>query len=100
MFIQEGISHTQPFDQAASQGGSTTGVEAAASPPVITTEPNELIFGVVIDGAVSTGLGYTLRGNDFGDVTEDRIATTPGSYVVTASTNGGWLATIAAFRPQ
>lgn len=90
-----GVSPTEPFDAAASASGTTT---AAASAPITTTSPDELVFGMVIDGIVSPGAGFTLRGNDYNDVTEDRIAVTPGTYQATATTISSWNATVVAFR--
>jgi hypothetical protein len=92
------VSPTDPFDAVASAGGTATGPDAAASPLIVTTSPNELVFGLVIDGTVSAGTGFTLRSSEYGDVTEDRIAATPGSYAATATVTGIWNATVAAFR--
>jgi len=92
------VSQTAPFDVAASGAGTATGLDAAQTASFVTSEPNELVFGMVIDGTVSAGTGFTLRGDHYLDVTEELIATTSGTYRVTATPSGPWVATAAVFR--
>ncbi|HTR54700.1 MAG TPA: hypothetical protein VMJ10_28605 [Kofleriaceae bacterium] len=94
------VSQTAPFDTAASAGGNSAGADAAQSAAITTSEPNELVFGMVIDGQVGAGTSFTLRGNQYGDCTEDMLAVTPGSYTVLATPTSTWTATAAAFRGQ
>jgi hypothetical protein len=91
------ISATSPFDTAVGSDGSDFGSDASVT-PVTTTEANELIFAMVIDGTVASGTGFTGRGSDFADVTEDRIATTPGTYDALASPDDAWVSLVGVFR--
>ena len=95
-----GMSTVQPFDVAAGGAGNAVGTDSAATAPITTTGPNELIFGFVIDGSVSAGAGFTTRGTDFADLTEDQIAPTPGTYRATATPTGDWIATVVAFHSR
>lgn len=87
-----------PLDTFAGGTGDGSGTESASTPDIVTGEPNELVFGLIVDGLVTTGEGFTTRGTDFADITEDLIAVTPGTYRVTASTTANWAASVAAFR--
>lgn len=87
-----------PLDTFAGGTGDGSGTEAASTPDIATGEPNELVFGLIVDGLVTTGEGFTTRGTDFADITEDLVAVTPGTYRATASTTGPWAASVAAFR--
>jgi hypothetical protein len=97
-----GVFSGDPLDAAAGATGSSLAVDGAASPLILTTAPNELIFGLAVftptNGA--SGTGFTRRTSFVGDVTEDLIAVSPGSYRATATMNSGtsWTITVAAFR--
>ncbi len=86
-----------PFDSAAGSAGTEAGSDSAQG-LATTTEPNELIFAMVIDDVVTVGTGFTARGADFDDLTEDMIAPTPAVYDVVATTSGEWVLANAAFR--
>ena len=59
----------------------------SSSPPVRPTTPS------------AQGTGFTSRLTSFGNLTEDRIVTTTGSYAGTASQNGStWAMQLVAFR--
>jgi hypothetical protein len=90
-------SLTDPFDSAAGSAGTNAGSDSA-SELATTTEPNELIFAMAIDDIVTVGTGFTARGPDFDDLTEDMIAPTPAVYDVVATTNGEWVLANAVFR--
>jgi hypothetical protein len=71
------------------------------TPSIMTESDNELLFVLgVCDGTGTSGTGFTLRSNFDGDVTEDMIAATAGSYVGMATESGdpGWTMSIAAFH--
>lgn len=62
-----------------------------------------MIFGFgTFDNQAAAGTGFTLAGNDFGDITEYEVVTGPGNYRATATNfNGGnWVMMAAAFRGQ
>ncbi|MFT3695873.1 MAG: hypothetical protein QM831_22245 [Kofleriaceae bacterium] len=91
------ISPDHPFEGAAGGRGSVA-QGSVETDPVVTSERNELVFGVVIDGVVQAGEGFTTRGTDFEDVSEDLIAVNPGEYRASATVQGEWFGAVAAFR--
>ena len=72
-----------------------------SSGAVTTTQANDLLFGAGASANTITkaGTGFTARLEDFGNLTEDRVATTAGSYSATATQNGSaWVMQLVAFR--
>ena len=101
LYVHEyaGISATNPIEVTALASGSSS---TLSSGTVKTTTANDLIFGAgVSDNAVTaTGSGFIARDLAYGNITEDRIADSAGSYAATASHNGQkWGMQIVAFRP-
>jgi chitodextrinase len=93
-----GINPVSPVDVFASESGASTTLNSGAA---ITTSPNDLIFGAgVSDNSVTAaGSGFTSRDLAYGNITEDHIATSIGSYSATATHNGQmWGMQIVAFR--
>jgi hypothetical protein len=88
---------SSPLDTTIGSNGGTTGSDAAAA-TITTAAAEELIFAMVIDGTVGAGTGYTLRGSDYEDLTEDRVAATASTYPVLGSPSGDWVMIAAAFR--
>lgn len=96
-----GTAADDPIQATASATGTSTAIDAARSGPVTTTEPNELIFGfVTYSGQGGAGTGFTMRSMFDGDLTEDRVAVTPGAYeaISTLESGSSWTATVAAIR--
>jgi chitodextrinase len=101
IYIHEyaGISTSNPVDVTASATGSSPSMNSGN---VTTSGTNDLIFGAgVSDNTVtSAGAGFVARSTAFGNLTEDRIASTAGSYSATAAHNGNmWAIQVVAFRP-
>jgi len=95
------VAAGSPVHGAASATGTTMAPDGAQSPPVTTTEPNELIFGFVtfFGPAGTAGTGFMSRSMFDADLTEDMVAVTPGTYRALATSNGSsWTATVAAIR--
>lgn len=94
------VDPTNPFDVGASATGSAA---TANSGNVTTTAAPELLVGAGMTQGVFSGAGsgYTKRmiTSPDGDVVEDRVVSTSGSYNATAPVNGTWLLQLAAFRP-
>jgi rhamnogalacturonyl hydrolase YesR len=96
----KGADTNNPVDvAAASSGSSTTGSSGAAT----TTSPTDLIFGANLVQTVTTGpgSGFTKRllTSPDGDIAEDEMVTTVGSYSATApNTSGKWIMQMVAFR--
>ncbi len=95
-----GLATVNPVDiTAAAQGNSTLSDSSA----VTTTYPNDLLVGAntVQTHATGPGTSYTQRviTQPDGDILEDRIVTTTGSYSATApQTSGWWVMQMVAFR--
>ena len=94
-----GLSTTSPLDVFATASGSGT---AANSGAATTTSANELIFGTgsTTNAATAAGSGFSNRIiNSFGDISEDKIVSSTGSYNATATmTSGSWVMQMVAFR--
>ena len=101
VYIHEysGINPLVPVDATVSASGSSGTLNSGTA---ATTQPNDLIFGAgVSDNTVtSAGSGFTARSTAYGNITEDRIAVSAGSYSATANQNGSaWGMQMVAFRP-
>jgi outer membrane protein assembly factor BamB len=92
-----GLAAALPVDVSASAAGTSASMTSGA---VTTSQANDLLFAAgASDNTVAQGTGYTPRLNNFGNLTEDRIVTTTGSYAGTASQNGStWVMQLVAFR--
>jgi hypothetical protein len=95
-----GLAAASPFDVGSSASGNSS---AANSGSAQTTSANDLIFGAGITIATfqAAGTGFTKRviTSPDGDIAEDEMVSTTGSYAATASlTSGAWLMQVAAFR--
>jgi chitodextrinase len=100
LYVQEyaGINPVNPVDVFTSASGASATLNSGAA---ITTSPNDLIFGTgASDNSVTAaGSGFTSRDMGFGNITEDCIATSIGSYSATATHNGLlWGMQLVAFR--
>ena len=94
-----GLAATGTLDVTSSATSSNT---APSSGNVTTTSPTELLFAAGSTSGVfnAAGAGYTKRviTNPDGDIVEDRVVTTAGSYAATASQSGDCVMQIVAFR--
>ncbi len=93
-----GLATASPVDVSASAAGTSASMSSGA---VTTTQANDLLFAAgASDNTVTTpGTGFTARLTGFGNLTEDRVVTTTGSYAGTASQNGStWVMQLVAFR--
>ena len=93
-----GISAINPVDVTASASGSSPSLNSGS---VTTTSVNDLIFaaGVSDNTVTASGSGFAARDLAYGNITEDRAASTIGSYAATAIHNGSaWGIQIVAFH--
>ncbi len=95
-----GIDTTNPLDVVSAAQGTGT---LSNSGSVTTTNANDLLVGasLVQDQTRGPGAGYTSRvlTSPDGDILEDEIVTTAGSYNATAQLNGNaWIMQMVAFR--
>jgi chitodextrinase len=97
-----GADPTNPLDVAVAGTGNTATTNSGST---TTSSASDLLFAAnyVDTGTTGAGTGFTSRviTQPDGDIVEDRLATTPGSYSATAPINpaGTWIMQMAAFRP-
>jgi chitodextrinase len=94
-----GLDRTNPLDSTS----STTGFGATASSGNVTTgAPVELLIGAGTTSGLFTasGTGYTQRviTSPDGDIVEDRVVTTSGTYSATATQSGDEVMQLVAFK--
>jgi hypothetical protein len=87
---------------SAGANGSSNAVDGVQTPLLTTTVPNELVFAYGVSGIVKPGTGFTARSTFHGNLTEEKIAATPGSYrgVATMTQGTGWTLVAATFKPR
>ncbi len=96
-----GVAHSSPVDATAGATGSAVSTSSGAG---TTSNPIDLVVGGLNTGAVASapGSGFTLRmiTTPNGDLAEDRVVTTTGSYSATASLAypGDWVVQMVAFK--
>jgi phosphodiesterase/alkaline phosphatase D-like protein len=96
-----GIAATNPVDGAVGAIGSSA---TSSSGALVTTNASDLLVGanIVQTGTSGAGTGFTSRGITVpdGDIFEDQIVSTAGSYTATAplSAAGGWIMQLVAFK--
>jgi len=94
-----GADTTNPLDVTAAGTGAGT---AANSGSATTASSNELIFGAGTTGTAfsAAGSGFTSRMiNIYGNIAEDKLVTSSGSYNATATTSSSnWVMQMATFR--
>jgi hypothetical protein len=93
-----GIDPTNPVDVTVAATGASSFLDSGGA---TTTKPNDLLFGAgVSDNTVNqVGSGFTGRDLNWGNITEDAIGASPGSYHATATHNGNiWGMQLVAFR--
>ena len=104
VYIHEysGVALANAFDVGAAFTGTSDATNAMASGFATTQGNSELIFRVrnfARDGDPRNGVHGAV--NVDGNLTEDMIAVTPGSYQATAtSLNGNWAMSFGAFLSQ
>ncbi|MBS1865618.1 MAG: Ig-like domain-containing protein [Acidobacteria bacterium] len=100
LYVHEysGIDPANPIDVTSSATGSSATLNSGSA---TTTAPNDLIFGAgVSDNSVTAaGSGFLSRDLAYGNITEDRVGASIGSYAATATHNGKiWGMQMVAFR--
>jgi hypothetical protein len=95
-----GLAAVSPIEAAIGAAGSGT---TSNSGSLTTVNANDLLFAAnyVTSGTTAAGAGYTSRviTNPDGDIAEDRIVTTAGSYSATATmSSGSWVMQLVALK--
>jgi chitodextrinase len=93
-----GVDPTDPIDVTSVASGSSSSMSSGSA---ATTSANTLLLGAGECNMTVTraGAGYVARTWDFGNVVEDRVVASPGSYSATATQNGSaWVMQMVAFR--
>jgi len=96
-----GLDPLAPFDGASDGSGNDPG--PAATGNVSTTAARSLLVGagMTTDAFTTPGSGYTMRDvTDDGDMVEDMVVSSPGSYDAEASLSSSceWVIQVAAFH--
>ena len=97
-----GLNSLNPLDVAVGASGNSA---TSSSGSVTTTSATDLLVGAntVQSHTAGTGPGFTQRllTNPDGDIAEDQVVSTTGSYTATAplSYAGGWVMQMVALRP-
>jgi hypothetical protein len=100
MLEYSGLDTANPFDAALGASGNGT---LASAGPLATINANDLLIGADIVTSVTSGAGagYAKRvlSSPNGDIAEDEVVASTGSYTATASLSSGqWVMQIAAFK--
>ena len=93
-----GVATASPLDASSSAVGTAASMSSGA---VNATSANDLLFaaGASANTVTTPGTGFSARLTSFGNLTEDRLASTTGSYAGTATQNGtAWVMQLVAFR--
>ena len=93
-----GIRAAAPLDVTASATGTSGSLNSGSAP---TSYATDLIFagGVSANTVSAAGSGFTARSKAEGNMTEDRVVTTVGSYSATATNSAGaWGMQMVAFK--
>jgi len=96
-----GLDPTSPLDVTKFKTGTGT---AATSDSATTTSANELIFGAgnTAHHFTAAGSGFTSRViNIYGNIAEDEVVSSSGSYAATATNYAGlWVMQMATFKAK
>ncbi len=96
-----GLDTNNPLDGGTGATGSATTTDSGA---VSTTNATDLLVGanIVATSTAAPGVGFTQRivTDPDGDIAEDRVVTSTGSYHATAtlSAPGSWIMQVVAFK--
>ena len=96
-----GADLANPVDVTSASSGNST---SSSSGSVTTTSPIDLLFGanLVLSSTIGSGGSFTTRllTTPDGDIAEDQLVTTAGSYAATAplSSSSQWIMQMIAFR--
>jgi hypothetical protein len=96
-----GLNQINPVDVTSAAIGTNATSNSGA---ITTTNANDLIFGanIVATGTSGPGTGFTKRmiTSPDGDIVEDRVVSTAGSYGATAPLTGSgpWIMQLVAFK--
>jgi hypothetical protein len=92
-----GVNSTTPVD---AQAGASGNAGAVSSGSATTTAAGNIIYGLCIgDWACSAGSGFAARSTLNGNLVEDELAGTAGSYAATGSASNGWTMQMVALQP-
>jgi hypothetical protein len=94
-----GLDRSTPLDASVSASGSSR--QAATGSLVTSASGDLLVAGGMTDGTfTSSGATYTVRQmtQPDGDIVEDAMAGSGGSYSASAAVKGDWILQLAAFR--
>jgi Protein of unknown function (DUF4038)/Putative collagen-binding domain of a collagenase/Putative Ig domain len=92
-----GVNPSNPID---AQAGAAGNAGAVSSGSATTTVAGDVIFGFCIgDWNCTAGSGFTTRSGFRGNLMEDKLAASAGSYAATGTANNGWTMQMLALKP-
>jgi hypothetical protein len=93
-------SGTDPNNPIDAQAGASGGAGAVSSGNATTTVAGDVIYGYcAADAACTVGSGFTARSTLNGNLLEDMVAGSAGSYAATGTANSGWTMQMVALKP-
>ncbi len=93
-----GVDQTNPID---AQAGASGGAGAVTSGNGTTSAVGDVIYGYCVgDWVCTAGSGFATRSNLNGNLIEDRLAGTAGTYAATGSANNGWSMQMIALKAE
>ncbi len=93
-----GVDPTNPID---AQVGASGSAGAVSSGTAVTSVAGDIIYGYCLgDAACTVGSGFTARSTLNGNLLEDKVAGSAGSYAATGSANNGWTMQMVALKPS
>ena len=101
LYIHEysGIDQTNPLDVTAAASGSSASTEQRFGHHQSRRRSSLFGAGESSNTVTNAGTGYKARSVAYGNITEDRIVTTTGSYNATATQNArAWIMQLATFK--
>jgi len=100
LFISEysGADPTNPIDAQVGASGSAGTVSSGNA---TTTTAGDIIYGFCpADWNCRAGSGFTARSTMNGNLIEDELVGTAGSYAATGTANNGWTMQMVAIKPR
>ncbi len=93
-----GVDPTNPIDAQAGASGSAGAVSSGTA---TTSVAGDIIYGYCLgDAACTVGSGFTARSTLNGNLLEDKVAGSAGSYAATGSATKGWTMQMVALKPD
>jgi hypothetical protein len=99
LYLSE-YSGTDPNNPIDAQAGASGSAGAVTSGTATTTAAGDVIYGYCVgDWSCTAGPGFATRSSLDGNLLEDKLAGSAGSYAATGTANNGWTMQMVALKP-